>query len=43
VNCAQILTVAKDRLVRKAGQLDDAKMAEVDAALAVSLGLTAGL
>jgi mRNA interferase MazF len=43
VNCAQILTVSKDRLLRKAGELDEAKMAEVDEALAVSLGLTAAV
>lgn len=39
VNTAQILTVDKVRLSRRAGRLNQAKMAEVDEALRVSLGL----
>jgi mRNA interferase MazF len=39
VNLAQILTVTKRRLSRKAGELSEDRMAEVDEALAISLGL----
>lgn len=39
VNTAQILTVDKERLLRKAGHLSFSKMREVDQALNISLGL----
>jgi mRNA interferase MazF len=39
VNLAQILTVDKSRLLTKTGRLRGARMAEVDRALAISLGL----
>jgi mRNA interferase MazF len=39
VNAAQILTVDKMRLSKRAGRLNQAKMAEVDLALRVSLAL----
>jgi len=39
VNCAQLLTVDKARLREKCGQLDRTKMAAVDEALKISLGI----
>ena len=39
VNLAQILTVDKARLMRRLGAISPARLAEVDAALSVSLGL----
>ena len=39
VNLAQILTLEKPRLVRKLGAVSRSRMKEVDAALAVSLGI----
>jgi len=39
VNLAQILTVDKARLIRKLGAVSQARLAEVDTALSVSLGL----
>ena len=39
VNLAQILTVDKERLIKKLGQLGEEKMKEVDQATKVSLGL----
>lgn len=40
VKCEQILTVDSARLVNRAGQLPDAKMAEADTAIRRSLGLS---
>jgi mRNA interferase MazF len=39
VNLAQILTLDKSRLVRKIGALSAARLAEVDTAIFISLGL----
>jgi len=39
VKLDQILTVSKERLVKKAGKLAEQKMAEVDKAIHLSLGL----
>jgi mRNA interferase MazF len=39
IYCAQLLTIDKTRLVRHRGTLDAAKLAEVDRALIVALGL----
>ncbi|MCL2679581.1 MAG: type II toxin-antitoxin system PemK/MazF family toxin [Dehalococcoidia bacterium] len=39
VNLAAIMTIDKARLVNKAGELGEVKMAEVDRAIKVSLGL----
>lgn len=40
VNCAQLVTVSKDRLERYIGSLPPDLMTEVDAALRVAMGLT---
>lgn len=40
VNLATIMTVAQSRLEGRCGQLNESKMAEVDSAIRVSLGLT---
>ncbi len=42
IKAEQILTVAKDRLVKRAGMLGNEKMKEVEAALHHSLGLVCG-
>jgi len=39
VNLAQILTVAKERLMKRVGALDKDKMLEVDQAIKISLGV----
>lgn len=39
VNLAQILTVAKERLIERVGTLDKDKMLEVDEAIKISLGV----
>jgi len=39
VNLAQILTVDKERLTKKLGYLGEERMAEVDEAIRISLGL----
>ena len=39
VNLAVIMTIDKNRLVDKCGELSEAKMAEIDEAIKVSLGL----
>lgn len=39
VKCGQILTIAKDRLMKRLGQLDPLKVEEVDRAVKLSLGL----
>ncbi|OGC43887.1 PemK family transcriptional regulator [candidate division WOR-3 bacterium RBG_13_43_14] len=39
VNCAQILTISKDRLKKKIGSLDKELVKKIDQALRVSLGL----
>ena len=39
VNLAQILTLDKSRLKRKVGALSQARLAEVDTALVISLGI----
>ena len=39
IHCGHVYTVDKNRLGRKTGQLPDARMTEVDQALAISLGL----
>lgn len=39
IYCGQLLTIDKTRLLRHRGDLDNAKIAEVDRALCVSLGL----
>jgi mRNA interferase MazF len=38
-NCDWVMTVAKDRLLRRRGQLDPATLRHVNAALVLSLGL----
>lgn len=40
VDLGQILTIDKSRLINKSGSISKNKMAEVDKAIAVSLGLT---
>jgi mRNA interferase MazF len=39
VNLARILTIDKGRLTKKLGYLDEEKMAEMDAALRISMGI----
>ena len=39
VNLAVVMTIDKNRLVDKCGELSEAKMAEIDEAIKVSLGL----
>ena len=39
VDLAQLITVDKSRLIKKCGKLSTAKMAEINKAIAVSLGL----
>jgi len=39
VNLAQILTVAKERLIKRVGTLDKDRMLEVDEAIKISLGV----
>ena len=39
VNLAQILTIAKERLVKRVGTLEKDKMLEVDEAIKISLGV----
>jgi len=39
VNLAQMLTVAKERLIKRVGTLDKDKMLEVDEAIKISLGV----
>lgn len=39
INCAQFITITKDRLERRIGALPNHLMLEVDAALRVALGL----
>ena len=39
VNVAQILTIAKGRLIRRVGALDKDKILEVDEAIKISLGV----
>jgi mRNA-degrading endonuclease toxin of MazEF toxin-antitoxin module len=39
VKCEQVMTVSKDRLSAPIGRLDAREMAEVDLAIALSLGL----
>lgn len=39
IYCGQLLTIDKTRLLRHRGELDDAKVAEVNRALCVALGL----
>jgi mRNA interferase MazF len=39
VNLAQILTIDKERLIKKLGDLDKEKMAGVDEAIGTSLGI----
>lgn len=38
VNLAQILTIDKERLLKKLGYLDEERMAGVDEAIKISLG-----
>lgn len=38
-NLAQILTIDKNRLIKKLGALDTAKLQEIDAAVMISLGI----
>jgi mRNA interferase MazF len=40
VNCSQILTLDKSRLLRRLGKLEASKVGEVDSALKLSLGLS---
>ncbi|MDD2510721.1 MAG: type II toxin-antitoxin system PemK/MazF family toxin [Syntrophomonas sp.] len=39
VNLSQILTIDKERLMRKIGELDDSYMRKIDQAIKISLGL----
>lgn len=39
VNLAQLLTIDKERLIKKLGQLGTEKMQEIDEAIKISLGL----
>jgi mRNA interferase MazF len=39
VNLAQILTIAKERLTKRIGTLDEDKLLEVDEAIKISLGV----
>ena len=39
VNLAQLLTVDKERLIKRLGYLDEERMAEVDEAIRISLGI----
>ncbi len=42
VNLAQILTVDKQRLMKRLGAVSQARLGEINAALLISLGLTEG-
>lgn len=42
VNTAQLLTIDKTRLIERLGALDRAKMAQVDQAVGISVGLERG-
>jgi mRNA interferase MazF len=42
VQCEQLLTISTERLIERAGALPPAAMRQVDAALAMSLGLPLG-
>jgi mRNA interferase MazF len=41
VNLSQILTIDKERLIKRLGKLEENKIQEVDEALKLSLGLKA--
>jgi mRNA-degrading endonuclease toxin of MazEF toxin-antitoxin module len=43
INLAQLLTIDKTRLSKRLGTLSRRRLAEVDRALAVSLGIGAGV